>query len=569
MYKDVRQGLSLFLSQLIPGTLSPVPSSPLTDEEYEVFFSALRPEWKASMMCQIRRNKGCQSPKIKQLDEFENHGQIPEGPICADLPQTQRFETFCLFAQFRCLDQKFYTKRIECPPLAAGEMMTSIPTETPHSPDPLEALIRPMEESVPHTTHPVRVSPPLHDKDLLSSIDTILKYSFADSGQKPQPREDSPVASSTKEVLLAHMPEEHPGHSKAWLVTAVSETAAPATEEIKEIAHHLQEHLHHPVSTAVSLEIVEATEAPEGTKKTHSHEEIPGTKSKGRLLDLERDDALLILCYAVLEDICISSVVSKAWKQMEDKTFGYGGLVCDSLGRRHTDLCPMCAFCSLKMEQCQRASDLRRVHCQDGTTYTAYINPGIVSQYQDTGTKVDSPEVEYYGMDVYGGLPADHWCGRLATHGCDDPRVSLWLQTEYSLFQQGDYPDKICDSERVEHPSYCAFKSHQCLENSLSGEKVLRRGCFKNETYHVLSTEEGEEEVLLWSRKFSSFSEGMLRLACLQRLRYHHLFCTLFGIRSDSITVLAAVKSLPRTTQVNLSLSSAKTAFTEYSRFFE
>ncbi|XP_060092473.1 acrosin-binding protein [Heteronotia binoei] len=509
-------GFPFFLSQLISGTSSPVPGSPLTDEEYEVFFSALRPEWKASMMCQIRRTKGCQSPKIKQLDEFENHGQIPEGPICANVPQTQRFETFCLFAQFRCLDEKFYTKRIECPILVAGEMIT----EAPHSPDPLETSVSPMEEAesdispsneisgarVPDTTHPVRVSQPLHDKDLLSSIDSILKYSFAVSGQEPEPREQLPVTSSTEEVIEVPVHEEHPGRSKIWLVTPVSETAAQASEEIIETEQQLEENLHHPVSTAVSVEHEESTEAPEGTTILNIQEVGLGTKSKGRLLDLEKDDALLILCFAVLEDICITSVVSKAWKQIEDKTFGYGSLVCDSVGRRHTDLCPMCAFCSLKMEQCQRASDLRRVRCVEGTTYTAYINPGIVSQFQDTGTKVDSPEVEYYGMDVYGGLKADYWCSRLATHGCDDPRVNLWLQTEYSLFQQGDYPDKICDSERVEHPNYCAFKSHQCLENSLSGEKVLRRGCFKKERYHVLSTEEGEEEVLLWSRKFSSFS---------------------------------------------------------------
>ncbi|XP_077201918.1 acrosin-binding protein isoform X2 [Paroedura picta] len=496
-------GFSFLLSQLMPGTSSPIPGSHLTGEEYEVFFSALRPEWKASMMCQIRRNKGCQSPKIKQLDEFENHGQIPEGPICTD-SSTHHFETFCLFAQFRCLDQKFYAKRIECP-ISAAEEMTGVPTEMPHSPDHLEPSATPMEESVSDVTYPVRVSEPIHDKDLLSDIDSILKYSFSVSGQEPEPREEFPVASSTAGVLQTPHDEEHPGHTTAWPVTTVPDSAAQATEEIMEAEQHLQKILRHRLSTTTSSEKTENTEAPVHTKASSFQEE---TKSRGSLLDVEKDDALLILCYAVLEDICISSVVSKAWKEMEDKTFGYGDQVCDSLGRRHTDLCLMCGFCSLKMEQCQRAPDLRRVRCEGKTTYTAYINPGIISQYQNTGTKLDSPEVEYYGMDVYGGMQAEHWCGRLATHGCDDPRVDLWLQTEYSFFQQGDYPDKVCDSERVEHPSYCAFKSHQCLETSLSGEKVLRRGCFKNETYHVLSDEEGEEEVLLWRRKFSSFSEG-------------------------------------------------------------
>ncbi|XP_054858890.1 acrosin-binding protein [Eublepharis macularius] len=515
-------GFSFFLSQLIPSTLSPVPGSPLTEKEYEVFFSALRPEWKAIMMCQIRRNKGCQSPQIKQLDEYENHGQIPEGPVCADLPQSHRFETFCLFAQFRCLDQRFYAKRIECPVLAPAEK-TSVPAETQLPPGRSETEMRPVKEPVPSQTdvihsvqdsrdaiHPAQDSQdaihpaqdsrdairPAQDsldaihtvQDLHSSIDTLLKYSFAVSGQKPELRRDFPVVSSSAGALQAPVHQEQPSHSQVGLLAATPETATPETGEIKESK--------------------ESTEASEGRRRALDLQKIPVTKSKGRLLDLEKEDALLILCFAVLEDVCISSVVSKAWKRMEDNILGYSSLVCDSLGRRHMDMCPMCAFCSLKMEQCQRASDLRRVHCDDSGMYTAYINPGIVSQYQDTGTKADSPEVEYYGMDVYGGMKADQWCGHLATRGCDDPRVDLWLQTEYSFFQQGDYPDKICDSERVEHPNYCAFKSHQCLENSLSGQKVLRRGCFKNETYHVLSTEEGKEEVQLWSRKFSSFSEG-------------------------------------------------------------
>ncbi|XP_048359952.1 acrosin-binding protein isoform X2 [Sphaerodactylus townsendi] len=428
-------GFPFFLSQLIPRTLSSDPGSPLTEDEYEVFFSALRPEWKASMMCQTRRSKGCQSPKIKQLDEFENHGQIPEGPICADLPQIQRFETFCLFAQFRCLDQKFYIKRIMCP-IAGAEETTSISAETAQLLDLLETSVKPTEESAPHTE--AQVSSPPDGKELLSDIDTLLKYSFAVSGQEPEPQEDFPTVTASEGVLQAPVHEDHPHQPKA-----ISDTDAQETEEIKETDQPIPTIIHHSESTDFPSEEVESTEAAEGTRELHVQEDPPGTESKGRLLDLEKDDAVLILCFAVLEDICVSSVVSKAWKEMEDKILGYGSLVCDSLGRRHTDLCPMCAFCSLKMEQCQRASDLRRVHCESSAKYTAYINPGIGSQYQDTGTKVSSPEVEYYGMDVYGGYKADHWCGRLATHGCDDPRVYLWLQTEYSFFQQGDYPDKI------------------------------------------------------------------------------------------------------------------------------
>lgn len=58
---------------------SPVPGSPLSDSEYQVFFSALMPSWKAGVACQIRRTQGCHDPKVIRLDQFENHGWIPEG----------------------------------------------------------------------------------------------------------------------------------------------------------------------------------------------------------------------------------------------------------------------------------------------------------------------------------------------------------------------------------------------------------------------------------------------------------------------------------------------------------
>lgn len=51
------------------------------------------------------------------------------------------------------------------------------------------------------------------------------------------------------------------------------------------------------------------------------------------------------------------------------------------------DLCPDCAFCSLKREQCQNSSNLRRVRCGKGNFIT-YINPQISAQHQAMGNKV-------------------------------------------------------------------------------------------------------------------------------------------------------------------------------------
>ncbi|XP_044305673.1 acrosin-binding protein [Varanus komodoensis] len=482
--------------QLFPSTLSSKPGSPLTMEEYKVFFSSLRPTWKATLVCQIRRNKGCHNLQIMQLDQYENHGQIPEGPICADLPEVSHFETFCLFAQFRCLNQKFYTKRIHCP----------------NEPLVEETDVLPSPPSTKHSAAPTEVSLPSPDNRLRSSIEAILKYSFAVSGQDPMPRSHFPASHNDWEILQT---PEQPDHSNAEHTTSNSETSAldakklKATERIKD--QYLHQSINHLISTAFSLEHLLNSKNTEAAGDTESdlnaQEEISGTNFKGSLLDLSKDEALVILCYAVLQDICLSSAVSKAWKEVEANTLGYGDLICDNLGRRHTDLCPECAFCSLKMEQCQGASDLRRIHCGDGI-FTNYINPGILAQHQAMDL-LDSPVTgEYYGTETYGGLRAEYWCGRLATHGCDDFRVALWLQSEYSLFQGGDFPDKICDSTGVQHPTYCAFKSNQCLTYNLSNKKVLRAGCLRNETYQVLSKEEGEDEVLLWSQKFLSFGDG-------------------------------------------------------------
>lgn len=49
----------------------------------------------------------------------------------------------------------------------------------------------------------------------------------------------------------------------------------------------------------------------------------------------------------------------------------------------------------------------------------------------------------FYGLDLYGGLRMDFWCARLATKGCEDVRVSSWLQTEFLSFHNGDFPTKV------------------------------------------------------------------------------------------------------------------------------
>uniref|UniRef100_G3WRB0 Acrosin-binding protein n=1 Tax=Sarcophilus harrisii TaxID=9305 RepID=G3WRB0_SARHA len=56
-----------------------VSGAPLSPAEYERFFSALTPIWKAEIACRLRATQGCQNHKLVQLDQYENHGTLPQG----------------------------------------------------------------------------------------------------------------------------------------------------------------------------------------------------------------------------------------------------------------------------------------------------------------------------------------------------------------------------------------------------------------------------------------------------------------------------------------------------------
>ncbi|XP_008512177.1 acrosin-binding protein isoform X5 [Equus quagga] len=507
------------------------PGSPLSATEYERFFALLTPTWKAETTCRLRATHGCRNPTLVQLDQYENHGLVPDGAVCSDLPYASWFESFCQFTQYRCSNHVYYAKRVRCSQpvsILSPDSLKGIDT----SPEiPPTTMTSPMSSHITATERPAFQPWP---ERLNNNVEELLQSSLSlggqeqgpdrkqeqrqehkqEQGQESKQEEGQEQEEQEEERKEERKQEEGQGAEKALEAMPRLQTDSEPkfqSESLPSSPFSFTPRVREVESTPIMMEniqeLIRTAQEMDAMNDIYEEDSIWKNQSPGGLLQLPHVEALLVLCYSIVENTCIITPTAKAWQHMEEETLGFGKSVCDSLGRRHLATCPLCDFCSLKLEQCFSEANLQRQRC-DNSHKTPFISPLLASQSMSIGTQVGTAKSgRFRGLALYGGLGMDFWCARLATKGCEDNRVSGWLQTEFLSFQDGDFPTKICDTDYVQYPNYCAFKSHQCLMRNRH-QKVSRMRCLQNETYNILSQAKSEDLVLQWSQEFSTLTLG-------------------------------------------------------------
>ncbi|XP_035973595.1 acrosin-binding protein isoform X2 [Halichoerus grypus] len=443
------------------------PGSPLSPTEYERFFALLTPTWKAETTCRLRATHGCRNPTLVQLDQYENHGLVPDGAVCSDLPYASWFESFCQFTQYRCSNHVYYAKRVRCSQpvsILSPNTLKEIDSSSDVPPTTMTSRLS------SHVTATERQAFQPWPERLNNNVEELLQSSLSLGGQEQgqerkqeQGQEHKQEQGQEQEEQEEELEEEGKQEEGQGAEEGLESMAGLQTDpELKFQSEFVSSN---PFSFTPRVREVESTpmmmeniqelirSAQEMDEMNDLYDEEPVWKKPTRdsLLQMPHVEALLVLCYSIVENTCTITPTARAWQYIEEEILGFGKPVCDSLGRRHTATCALCDFCSLKLEQCHSEAVLQRQLC-DNSHKTPFISPLLIAQSMSIGTQ-------------------------------------------------------ICDTDYVQYPNYCAFKSQQCLMRSRD-RKVSRMRCLQNETYSVLSQAKSEDLVLRWSQEFSTLTLG-------------------------------------------------------------
>ncbi|XP_043297459.1 acrosin-binding protein isoform X2 [Cervus canadensis] len=407
------------------------PGSPLSPTEYERFFALLTPTWKAETTCRLRATHGCRNPTLVQLDQYENHGLVPDGAVCSDLPYASWFESFCQFTQYRCSNHVYYAKRVRCSQ-PVSILSPNTLKEVDSSPEVLSPTTATSSMSSHITATERQVFQPWPER-LNSNVEELLQSSLSLGGQE-QGQEHKQEQGQEHKQELGQEHKHQEGQEQEEQEEEQEEEKqeeGQGTEEALESVSRLQAdpepkfpselvssnpfsftpRVREVESTPMLMEnlqeLIRSAQEMDEMNDVYDGETIWRSQSPGSLLQLPHVEALLTLCYSIVENTCVITPTAKAWQYLENEILGFGMSVCDSLGRRHLAACTLCDFCSLKLEQCHSEANLQRQQC-DSSHKTPFVSPLLASQSMTIGTQ-------------------------------------------------------ICDTEYVQYPNYCAFKSQQCM----------------------------------------------------------------------------------------------------------
>ncbi|KAM7115687.1 acrosin-binding protein isoform 1-T1 [Molossus nigricans] len=450
--------LSLLKVLLLPSSAAPgqdsisasTPGSPLSPNEYERFFALLTPTWKAETTCRLRATHGCRNPTLVQLDQYENHGLVPDGAVCSDLPYASWFESFCQFTQYRCSNHIYYAKRVRCSqpvsilspntdkeidssteaqPTSMTSPASSHNTATERQafqpwPELLNNNVEELLQASMSLGGPERVAEHKQDQGQEHKQDQGQEHKQdqgqehkQDQGQEhkqeqwqehkqeqgqehkqeeeqeqeEQEEEDEEEEEEEEEeegkqeegqgtgeglrTLYGLQTDTEPKHQAGLSFNPFSFTA-----RVREVAST-------PMMIDNIQELIRSAQEMEEMGDTYEEDSVWRSQNSGSLLQLPHVEALLVMCYSIVENSCIMTPTAKAWQHLEDEVLGFGKTVCDSLGRHHLAICPLCAFCSLKLEQCQSESNLQRQQC-DKSHKTPFVSPLLSSQSMSIGIQV-------------------------------------------------------------------------------------------------------------------------------------------------------------------------------------